>query len=96
MDLQDKQDKSTATTAKIGKNRIAGLVGYRAFIYGLSEAIGPLLKVATLTGFEEATALNCNQPYVENESVRSTQDPSSCCLCILCMASCDLLEGSRD
>jgi hypothetical protein len=42
LELQDKQDKSTATTAKIGKNRIEGLVGCRAFIYGLSEAIGPL------------------------------------------------------
>ena len=50
--LQDKQNKSTARTAINGKNRIAGLVGYRAFIYGLSEASEPLLKVATLTGFE--------------------------------------------
>ena len=50
--LQDKQDKLTARTAKIRKNELRGLIGCRAFIYGLSEAIGPLFKVATLTGFE--------------------------------------------
>ena len=50
--LQDKQDKFTATTAKICKNELWGLIGCEASIYLLSEAIGPLFEVATLTGFE--------------------------------------------
>ena len=57
-DLQDKQDKLTARTAKIRKNELRGLIGCRASIYLLSEAAGPLFEVATLTGFEEG---NCNQ-----------------------------------
>ena len=50
--MQDKQDKLTATTAKIRKNELRGLIGYEASIYLLSEAIRPLFEVATLTGFE--------------------------------------------
>jgi len=50
--LQDKQDKLTATTAKIRKNELWCLNGFGASIYLLSEAIGPLFEVATLTGFE--------------------------------------------
>ena len=57
--LQDKQDKLTATTAKIRKNELWCLIGCGASIYLLSEANGPLFEVATLTGFEEATAINC-------------------------------------
>ena len=57
--LQDKQDKLTARTAKIRKNELRGLIGCRAFIYLLSEANGPLFQVATLTGFEAATAISC-------------------------------------
>jgi hypothetical protein len=57
--LQDKQDKLTATTAKIRKNELRGQIGCGASIYLLSEANGPLFEVATLTGFEEATAINC-------------------------------------
>ena len=52
LDLQDKQDKLTATTARIRKNESRGLIGYEASIYLLSEAIRPLFEVATLTGFE--------------------------------------------
>jgi len=51
-DLQDKQDKLTATTAKNRKNELRGPKGFGASIYLLSEAIGPLFEVATLTGFE--------------------------------------------
>jgi hypothetical protein len=40
--LQDKQDKLTATTAKIRKNELKGLIGCGASIYLLSEATGPL------------------------------------------------------
>jgi hypothetical protein len=40
--LQDKQDKYTATTAKICKNGLKGLIGCGASIYLLSEATGPL------------------------------------------------------
>jgi hypothetical protein len=50
--LQDKQDKLTATTAKIRKNELWCLIGCRASIYLLSEATWPLFEVATLTGFE--------------------------------------------
>jgi hypothetical protein len=50
--LQDKQDKLTATTAKIRKNELWCLIGCGASIYKLSEAIWPLFEVATLTGFE--------------------------------------------
>lgn len=50
--MQDKQDKLTARTAKIRKNELWCLIGCRASIYLLSEAIGPLFEVATLTGFE--------------------------------------------
>ena len=50
--LQDKQDKLTATTAKIRKDELRGLIGFGASIYLLSEASGPLFEVATLTGFE--------------------------------------------
>jgi len=56
--LQDKQDKITATTAKIRKNELWCLIGCGASIYLLSEATGPLFEVATLTGFEEG---NCKQ-----------------------------------
>ena len=52
LDLQDKQDKLTARTAKIRKNELRGLIGHEASIYLLSEAIRPLFEVATLTGFE--------------------------------------------
>ena len=58
-DLQDKQDKSTARTANNGKNQFLAPVVCRASIYALSEAKWPLGRVATLTGFEEATAINC-------------------------------------
>ena len=51
-DLQDKQDKLTATTAKIRKDELRGPIGFGASIYLLSEANGPLFQVATLTGFE--------------------------------------------
>ena len=50
--MQDKQDKLTARTAKIRKNELWCLIGCGASIYLLSEAIGPLFQVATLTGFE--------------------------------------------
>jgi len=40
--LQDKQDKLTATTAKIRKDELRGLIGFGASIYLLSEANGPL------------------------------------------------------
>ncbi|MCX6960685.1 MAG: hypothetical protein NTW91_10505 [Verrucomicrobia bacterium] len=52
LDLQDKQDKLTATTARNRKNELRGLIGHEASIYLLSEAIRPLFDVATLTGFE--------------------------------------------
>jgi hypothetical protein len=51
VNLQDKQDKHTATTAKICKNDLRGLIGCGATIYLLSEAIWPLFEVATLTGW---------------------------------------------
>jgi hypothetical protein len=50
--LQDKQDKLTATTAKIRKNELWCLIDFGASIYLVSEAIEPLFEVATLTGFE--------------------------------------------
>jgi len=40
--LQDKQDKLTATTAKIRKDELRGLIGFGASIYLLSEANRPL------------------------------------------------------
>ena len=40
--LQDKQDKLTATTAKIRKDELRGLIGFGASIYLLSEANGAL------------------------------------------------------
>jgi hypothetical protein len=40
--LQDKQDRLTATTAKIRKDELRGLIGFGASIYMLSEANRPL------------------------------------------------------
>jgi len=60
--LQDKQDKLTATTAKIRKNELRGLIGCGASIYMLSEAIGPLFEVATLTGFETVRFTEIKMP----------------------------------
>lgn len=41
-DLQDKQDKLTAITAKIRKDELRGLIGFGSSIYLISEANGPL------------------------------------------------------
>jgi hypothetical protein len=54
-----KGNKFLASEALSGAFGFERGVVYRAFIYGLSEATGPLFEVATLTGFEEATAINC-------------------------------------
>ena len=47
-----KGNKNFAKTAISRNLKVVTLITRRAFIYGLLEVFEPLLKVATLTGFE--------------------------------------------
>ena len=59
-----KGNKFSAKTAISRNLGVFDLMACRAFIYGLSEAVEPLFEVATLTGFEEATTINCKDPQI--------------------------------
>jgi hypothetical protein len=58
-----KGNKILASEALSGAFAFEASVVCRAFIYGLSEANGPLFEVATLTGFEA----DCSQSGAPTE-----------------------------